>query len=350
MDSDGSIRFGRRDVYDKTGRVIDPEPTMEWHPLHGCRACGDGCKNCYAVRRAQGNPALRHLVSTTDGQSSWTGELVLDPAALGDPLAELKPQTWFVAPESDLFYDRVPIQLITKMLQVMAIADWHTFYLPTRRPERLAQLCQHAPLPLNVWAGFSASNQREWDRMWPVFRPIRARERFALLEPLIGPIVLPEEALSGPEALSFVTVMADAYEAGRPMEVRWLQSLRRQCDAAGVPFFWELSSWDSEELQAHYHDEADAGRMYMAAQSARWARDLPEYALKAAGVFPESVGGARRARASRQGGYGPCTPEQMAVPLEGFSVGGWAVALEQIADTCNRAAEIAKAQIQGRKD
>jgi protein gp37 len=123
------------------------------------------------------------------------------------------------------------------------------------------------PLP-NVWLGTSCERQQEADARIPHLLATPAAVRFVSLEPLLGPIELwryDEEdcALRGagvvrsggmtastpdspPEGyddsypgLDWVIVGGESGKDARPMHPDWARSLRDQCTAAGVAYFFK---------------------------------------------------------------------------------------------------------------
>lgn len=319
---------------------------MDWRLVLGCTPCSLGCERCYAARRLADLPQYNRLTTMVDGCKRFTGEVRIFSVALGDPLAVEKPQLWQICPEGDLLHKDVPRRLITDALAVMRIADWHEFYLSTRRPGRLTEISQDVDLPHNLWCGFSASDQDEFNQMWAAYRRADINgHRFALLEPLLGPIVLPDDASGGEFGLDFVTVMSEAYEGGRGMKIKWLRALREQCESMGIQFFWERSSWDRVNapwLENEYENAKSSGHPYIAAQHAVWGRELPRHAMKAAGVWPPAQGGARRQRMPTGGCRQVVTPEMWAQTPAGMTPSAWREALENIGKLCIDAALIAK--------
>ncbi|WP_049820085.1 DUF5131 family protein [Bradyrhizobium japonicum] len=101
------------------------------------------------------------------------------------------------------------------------------------------------PLP-NVWLGVSTERQKEADARIPDLLATPAAVRFVSLEPLLGPIDLKYvdegiNALSsstGPN-LDWVIAGGESGDGARPMHPDWARSLRDQCAAAGVPFFFK---------------------------------------------------------------------------------------------------------------
>jgi protein gp37 len=105
-----------------------------WNPFRGCTKISPGCLNCYAhtfAERWRGIPGHAY-------------ELGFDPRPvperLGDPLRWAKPRTIFVNSMSDLFHEKATDDYIAQVGEVMLAADWHTFQVLTKRPERMVRL------------------------------------------------------------------------------------------------------------------------------------------------------------------------------------------------------------------
>src|SRR6185312_15743750 len=133
--------------------------------------------------------------------------------------------------------------------------DW---LLLTKRPQNFAARSpwQNGELPQNVWLGTTVENQEEADRRIPHLVAIDAAKRFLSCEPLLGPIDLTH--IPGPDtfgevpALALIDLVIVGGESGpgaRPMHPDWARSLRDQCQAAGVPFFFkQWGEWFPGEL------------------------------------------------------------------------------------------------------
>jgi protein gp37 len=95
------------------------------------------------------------------------------------------------------------------------------------------------PLP-NVWLGTSAEDQQRADERIPLLLQTPAAVRFVSLEPLLGPIDLMSiEAPETRNVLDWVICGGESGPHARPMHPDWARSLRDQCAAAGVPFFFK---------------------------------------------------------------------------------------------------------------
>ena len=277
-----------------------------WNPVRGCTKISPGCLNCYAetfAERFRGVP----------GHPYEQGfDLKLVPEKLADPLKWSRPRRIFVNSMSDLFHDGVPDEFIDRVFAVMAMASQHTFQVLTKRPERmqryLSTLDRHNTLELaadamfpdkgrpefggkhklprlplrNVWLGTSIEDQRRADERIPHLLQTPAAVRFLSMEPLLGPVDLSkwltcqlcggtgelEEQhdyatekvgcpCMGEKPLHWVIVGGESGHGARPMHPDWVRSVRDQCKAAAVPFFFkQWGEWlphnQAQYRGAHY--------------------------------------------------------------------------------------------------
>jgi protein gp37 len=109
--------------------------------------------------------------------------------------------------------------------------DW---LLLTKRPEMAAWYYAEQSIPDNVWLGTSVENQAAADRRIPILAAIPASIRFLSCEPLLGEI-----AAIDLSAISWVIVGGESGTGCRPMAPEWATSLRDQCRAAKVPYFFK---------------------------------------------------------------------------------------------------------------
>jgi protein gp37 len=268
-----------------------------WNPLIGCTRCSPGCARCYAegIAARFSGPGLPYegVAKMTPSGPRWTGEIKLLPDKLQDPLRWKKPRTVFVNSMSDLFHPNVPFDFVDQVFAVMALTPRHTYQVLTKRPERMAEYLRgHAaggrhiwttgqaikmpggrhkeatcwPLP-NVWLGTSVENREYADKRIPELLKCDAACHFLSCEPLLGPLDLTKalhvNQVRGPEVpwpngtihgladppkrfaarfeprISWVIVGCESGTGARPMDEDWVRSLRDQCQAAGVNFFYK---------------------------------------------------------------------------------------------------------------
>ena len=198
-----------------------------WNPLTGCTKISEGCENCYAERltrrlQAMGNPNYANGF-----------KLTLHRHVLEYPLRWRKPQTIFVNSMSDLFHKDVPDEFILDTFKIMKQAGWHRFQILTKRSERLLKLNKVISWSPNIWMGVSVENQDCTFRI-DHLRTTNAVTKFLSLEPLLGP--LPNLDLSG---IDWVIVGGESGPKSRPMNPSWVVDIRKQCQAATVPFFFK---------------------------------------------------------------------------------------------------------------
>lgn len=240
-----------------------------WNPVRGCSVVSEGCRNCYAMQVAarfsgEGLP-YEGLAYRNSSGAHWTGQVRLIEKHLADPLRWQRPRRIFVNSMSDLFHPEVSDAWIDRIFSVMALAPRHTFQVLTKRPARMLAYMQKLassivplegaaralgysfkfqnisllqwPIP-NVWLGVSVEDQKTADERIPLLMQTPAAVRWLSAEPLLGLIDL--EAVPTLEgSIDWVVVGGESGPGARPMHPEWARSLRDQCTAAGVPFFFK---------------------------------------------------------------------------------------------------------------
>lgn len=272
-----------------------------WNPITGCTLVSEGCRNCYAAELAVGRLQHHHSREglarrNADGAAKFTGEVRFNAGWLDQPLRWTKPRRIFVCAHGDLFHEGVPDAWIDRVFAVMALSPQHVFQVLTKRPERMREYLKGedylnrtahervadvaleiCPLNLtlenaicidpsvrgsravsfeswalpNVWLGVSVEDQATADERIPLLLDTPAAKRWISAEPLLGPLSFrwaawqkfkPEGRtghLDGLERLDWVVVGGESGRGARPMHPDWVRSLRDQCAAAGVPFFFK---------------------------------------------------------------------------------------------------------------
>jgi protein gp37 len=198
-----------------------------WNPVRGCTKVSPGCKNCYALRFAE-------RFRGVPGHPFESGfDLRLVPEKLEEPLRWRTPRRVFVNSMSDLFHERIPVDYIQRVFDVMGRARQHQFQVLTKRSARLLELAGDIPWHPNVWMGVSVENQRYAERARTLAQ-VPAQVRFLSVEPLIGPI--PDLPLDG---IHWVIVGGESGWRRRPIHDEWVRDIRDQCEARSVPFFFK---------------------------------------------------------------------------------------------------------------
>lgn len=261
-----------------------------WNPLVGCSVKSPGCKNCYAMPMAHRIQAMSkasgrstHYEGTTRDTANgpvFSGRINLAPPhILNQPLNWKRPRVIFVNSMSDLFHENVPWNWIDEIFTVMAECPQHIFQILTKRSARMRDYilnfterrkdfdCHSGldwckwPLP-NVWLGVSVEDQKRADERIPDLLETPAAVRFLSCEPLLGPLDLTRIDLDGyseiyplkgttdcedddgnktPDlpSLDWVIVGGESGPDARPMHPHWARTIRDQCQAEAVPFFFK---------------------------------------------------------------------------------------------------------------
>ncbi|HEX8204169.1 MAG TPA: phage Gp37/Gp68 family protein [Isosphaeraceae bacterium] len=203
-----------------------------WNPVRGCTKVSPGCAHCYAetfaerFRGVEGHPYQQGF------------DLRLVPEKLADPLRWASPRMVFVNSMSDLFHKDVPDAYILAVVQVMRLADWHTYQVLTKRSERMRDLLQTKLRGVaessHIWWGVSVEDRRHGLSRIDHVRSAPARVRFLSIEPLLedlGPLDL--------RGIAWVILGGESGVGARPLNPSWVRLVRDQCRSARVPFFFK---------------------------------------------------------------------------------------------------------------
>jgi protein gp37 len=263
----------------------------------GCRNC---YAERQALRFAGAGGAYEDLVEKTSQGAKWTGKVNWLFSKLDEPLRLKDPRRIFVNSMGDLFHPGVPDYFIADVWAYMAVGYWHQYQVLTKHADRMAMLLSSKefldlfeqalalaldeagsivgrrkgmedlrawagdvlPLP-NVEIGVSAENQKAANDRIPCLLQTPAVVRWVSTEPLLGCVDLRSidvdgeglrvDALQGlyftryTEAdatpngnkLDWVVAGGESGPGARPVHPDWIRSLRDQCVAAGVPFFFK---------------------------------------------------------------------------------------------------------------
>lgn len=227
-----------------------------WNPVRGCVKVSPGCKHCYAETFAERFRGVR-------GHPYEDGfEPRLVEKKLGEPVTWGRPRRVFVNSMSDLFQQAVPEDFIRRVFEVMAVANWHTYQVLTKRADRMETTVRALPERLqrlpHVWLGVSVENKKYGLPRIEHLRRTPARVHFLSVEPLLeslGPVRL--------TGIEWVIVGGESGAGARPMAPEWVREIRDHCANRSVPFFFKQwggvrKSTTGRVLDGRTHDEYPA--------------------------------------------------------------------------------------------
>lgn len=165
----------------------------------------------------------------------------------------------FVNSMSDLFHKDVPDDFIAKVFETMLNADHHIYQVLTKRPERMkvwvkSYFGTEIP-PEHIWLGTSVENQDYLKRADDLL-DTQARVRFLSIEPLLSHVKLSNQHLRG---IHWIIVGGESGPGSRPINPAWVRSIREQCIAQNVPFFFK--QWGAYDSRGQLVGKKAAGRV-----------------------------------------------------------------------------------------
>jgi protein gp37 len=279
---------------------------IEWtdhtfNPWIGCTKVSPGCEHCYAeaMDKRWGNDSwgprkARRRTSAANWKQpmKWNEEQqerYRDRYA-GGSIPD-RPRVFCASLADWLDYD-VPVQWLAELLALIKETPNLDWLLLSKRPQNWAprmrsimrmeisegpsgiEQCSGAALaalwlndaaPPNVWIGTTVEDQQRADERIPELLSIPAEVRFLSCEPLLGPVDLKYPAFNGAdsfgelEGIHWVICGGESGPRARPMHSNWARSLRDQCAATDVPFFFK--QWGEHNEIGNRSGKHAAGRL-----------------------------------------------------------------------------------------
>jgi protein gp37 len=239
---------------------------IEWtdhtfNPWRGCTKVSDGCKFCYAEKTSKRNPSVLGIWGP-NGTRAIAAESYWNLPEQWNRAAQKLGQRHkvFCASLADVFEgdDTMPAESIgavhaarIRLFDLIYRTKNLDWLLLTKRPEKIMDIVggdsgaglEFFRMQRNIWLGTSVEDQRVISRIDHLLA-IPAIVKWLSIEPLIGPVSLPEEFLQPDFAddddratKRWVIVGCESGAGRRPMDLNWLFDLRDQCANYGVPFF-----------------------------------------------------------------------------------------------------------------
>jgi len=237
-----------------------------WNVCTGCS--GKGCPTkdtCWAKAMVNRFPAIHGYREFCQGKwfkcNKPSGILEYEPIdfervnfhhdRLEKPLHWKKPRRVGVCFLGDLFDEQVPFNWIDACMKIIAQCKNHSFFVLTKRPERMGEYFRHLaymleivgdvrlPIP-NLWNGISITSRPDADRMLPELLRIPGKY-WVSIEPMLGEIDVepwirpPGTAWRSP--ISWVIIGCHNRPKLHPCPHDWMIDVVEQCRAAGTPCF-----------------------------------------------------------------------------------------------------------------
>lgn len=209
-----------------------------WNPVTGCTKVSGGCKHCYAeimARRLKGMGQVKYKNGFN---------LTMHEEDLIEPFSWKRPCNVFVCSMGDLFHPEVTFDFVDKVIATIKGTPQHRYQLLTKRPERLREYFFNNPIPDNVWVGTTVECRASIDRIRYI-QDLGAKVKFLSCEPLLED--LGELDLGG---INWVIVGGESGMMARPMKESWVQSIKKQAEAARIAFFFkQWGTWGPDGVR-----------------------------------------------------------------------------------------------------
>lgn len=241
-----------------------------WNPVTGCSKVSAGCKNCYALRDWE-------KLSSKPG-SVYFGRDFTDVAFHQERLDQVvrwsNPRKIFVNSMSDLFHENLSFEQIDAIFAAMQIANWHTYQVLTKRPERMIEYLtsrfeqlQSKPdfkeyftpeqIKLNakayqfkpkiekfnhIWLGVSIENERSAKERLPLMQTLKnfCTVAWVSAEPLLEPYDITAYASD----IDWFVLGGESGPNARIMQHQWVDYFIEQCKTHNIPFlFKQWGEW-----------------------------------------------------------------------------------------------------------
>lgn len=213
-----------------------------FNPWWGCTKVSAGCDNCYAAtfdKRVGGDHWGKDKPRRSFGVKHWNEPLQWDSAA---GRAGIKRRV-FCASMADVMDDESPEGERERLWALIDETPNLIWQLLTKRPQRYSR---YLPLKFkheNVWLGFTAENQENYDLRWPYVADEAFRHdlySFVSYEPALGPLSM----ISGRRSLvpDWVIFGGETGHSRRPMLESWAADIASECHLTGAKFFMKQFS------------------------------------------------------------------------------------------------------------
>jgi protein gp37 len=241
---------------------VSENSQIEWtdhtfNPWQGCVNVSPACDHCYAERIA-----ARHLWTPEHLWGKDAGRKIASDTYWAQPLtwdrqAEKKSvrRQVFCGSMCDVMEDRhdlnEPRKRLYGLIESTPNLDW---LLLTKRPQNYFRFLPKEWLKNprhNVWIMTTCESQ---EYVWRVDAIVKvpAVVNGVSMEPLLGPVVLPEAFLKNTN--SWVIAGGESGPGSRPTNIEWFRLLRDACVAARRPFFFKQWGW--------HHNLVNIGRKH----------------------------------------------------------------------------------------
>lgn len=200
-----------------------------WNPVTGCK---HDCPYCYARDIATSQRMAK--VYPNGWEPTFRSNALNAPINTRVPKegqTDTRYRNVFTCSMADLFGRWVPDEWIDAVLSTVRDSKEWNFLFLTKFPQRLKELA----IPENAWMGTTVDLQARVANAEKAFEHVGGKVRWLSVEPMIEPLRFERLDLFNWVVIGGASASSQTPEWRPPY--RWIESLVRQCDDAGVPVY-----------------------------------------------------------------------------------------------------------------
>lgn len=219
-----------------------------WNPFTGCTKISPACSNCYAERLA----LKLNKWGTAGYENKFQFAIHDERLDKADPLKRKKPSLYFINNMSDTFHEDADEKSIDRIMDIVKQANWHNYYILTKRSQRMRKYFEKNEVPNNLWLGVTVEDKKHGFPRLKDLQQIDCKKKHICCEPLL-------EDLEGIN-LDQIRIVFGGGESGnnaRKTELSWVLSLQNQCKIQNTHFFWK--QWGNYGEDGKYKGNGKTG-------------------------------------------------------------------------------------------
>ncbi len=197
---------------------------VTWNCWHGCHKKSEGCMHCYMYR--------------FDELSGRDSNIVYKTKSFSLPVKKDRKGN-YKYPSGTMFYTCFSSDFFLKeadewrkdALEIIRERSDCTFYLITKRPERIAECMDVEDYP-NLKIACTMENQKRFNERAPIYLRLPLQEKEIMIEPMLEDVDLREYI----SLIDRVSVGGESGDQARTLDFEWVKHVRKQCLENGVDF------------------------------------------------------------------------------------------------------------------
>ena len=216
--------------------------SINWNLWHGCTRASTGCLHCYVYRRDESigkDPTVLHKTENFNL-----------PVRI---LRSGKYKGRYKVPSGSHIYTCFSSDFFHKDADEWRDDAWNimrerrdcTFFMITKRPERIAQ---HLPSDWgpeweHVTIAVTCENQEMIDKRLPIYLSLPLHHHSVMIEPMLTavdlrPYIEQYRTSDGSPVIEHVSVGGESGAGARVCDFEWVKDIHQQCNENGISFYY----------------------------------------------------------------------------------------------------------------